>query len=125
MSNPVSVSEFCTKSHDNPDEVRQPPKTRLEVVNLPGFTVGRMTLSPGWRWSECVKPVAKTDRCQLSHVGYCVSGAIMVQLPDGSEKPVMAGQSYTIPPGHDAWVCSDGDFVALEVLSAAEFAKPA
>ena len=125
MSNPVSVSRFEIKSHDAPDEVRSPSKTRVEVVGLDGFTLGRIILEPGWRWSECVKPVAKTESCQVSHVGYCVSGSLVVKLKDGTEKTISAGQSYTIPPGHDAWNTSKDKFVGLEVLSADVFAKPA
>ena len=125
MSNPVSVSRLEVKSHDSPDEVRTPSKTRVEVVRLEGFTLGRFVLEPGWRWSECVKPVVKTESCQVSHVGYCVSGRFVVKLKDGTEKSISAGESYTIPPGHDAWNPSEENFVALEVLSADVFAKPA
>jgi quercetin dioxygenase-like cupin family protein len=125
MPNPVSVSRFEAKSHDSPDEVRAPNKTRVEVIGLEGFTLGRITCEPGWRWSECVKPVAKTESCQVSHVGYCVSGRLVVKLKDGTEKTVAAGQSYTIPPGHDAWNSSQENFVCIEVLSADVYAKPA
>jgi mannose-6-phosphate isomerase-like protein (cupin superfamily) len=125
MSNPVSVSRFEVKSHASPDEVRKPNKTRVEVVRLDGFTLGRITLEPGWKWSECVKPVVKTESCQVSHVGYCASGSFVVKLQDGTEKTISAGESYTIPPGHDAWNPGREDVVALEVLSADVFAKPA
>ena len=125
MSNPVSVSRLEVKSHDKPDEVRSPNKTRVEVVGLDGFTLGRMILEPGWRWSECVKPVVKTELCQVSHVGHCVSGRLVVKLKDGTEKTISAGESYTIPPGHDAWNAGSEKFVCLEVLSADVFAKPA
>jgi quercetin dioxygenase-like cupin family protein len=125
MSNPVSVSRLEIKSHNSPDEVRTPNKTRVEVVRLEGFTLGRMVFEPGWRWSECVKPIVKTESCQVSHVGYCVSGRIVVKLNDGSEKTISAGDSYTIPPGHDAWNAGDEKFVGLEVMSAEVFAKPA
>lgn len=123
MSNPVSVSRLEIKS--SPDEVRTPSKTRVEVARLEGFTLGRIVLQRGWRWSECVKPVVKTESCQVSHVGYCVSGSFVVKLEDGTEKTISAGDSYTIPPGHDAWNVTDEDVVALEVLSAEVFAKPA
>jgi mannose-6-phosphate isomerase-like protein (cupin superfamily) len=125
MSNPVSVTRLEVKSHDAADEVRKPNKTRVEVVRLEGFTLGRIILEPGWRWSECVKPVAKTESCQVSHVGYCASGSFVVKLKDGSEKTISAGDSYTIPPGHDAWNPGSENVVALEVLSADVFAKPA
>ena len=125
MSNPVSVSRLEVKSHDAPDEVRSPSKTRVEVVGLEGYTLGRIILEPGWRWSECVKPVVKTELCQVSHVGHCLSGRIVVKMKDGTEKAISAGESYTIPPGHDAWNAGSERFVGLEVLSADVFAKPA
>lgn len=125
MATPVSVSTFEVKSHDSPDEVRSPEKTRVEVVKLEGYSIGRFNFQPGWRWSECVKPVAKTELCQLSHVGHAVSGRIRVRMADGTERTISAGESYTIPPGHDAWVEGDQAFVGLEVLSADAFAKPA
>jgi hypothetical protein len=123
MTSPVSVSKFEVKSHASPDETRSPPKTRVEVVNLAGYTIGRFNFEPGWRWSECVKPVVKTDTCQLSHVGHAVSGRIRVRMADGSEKTISAGESYTIPPGHDAWVEGNESFVGIEVLSADVYAK--
>jgi quercetin dioxygenase-like cupin family protein len=123
MSTPVAVTTFTTKSHDAPDERRTPPKTQVDIVRLEGFTVGRFTFQPGWRWSECVKPVAGTDTCQLSHVGYAVTGQIVIRLPDGRDETIRAGESYTIPPGHDAWVDGDAPFVGLEVMSAEQFAR--
>jgi len=123
MGAPVAVTRFEVKSHASPDEVRAPAKTRIEVVQLEGFTIGRFNFEPGWRWSECIKPVAKTDHCQASHVGYAVSGRLTVRMKDGTEKTISAGDSYTIPPGHEAWVEGDQPFVALEVLSADTYAK--
>jgi quercetin dioxygenase-like cupin family protein len=123
METPVSVRTLEAKSHDTPDETRTPPKTRVDVVRLEGFTIGRFTFEPGWRWSECIKPVVGTDSCQLSHVGYAVSGQATIRLDDGTEQTISAGQSYTIPPGHDAWVEGNEPFVAIEVMSAEQFAK--
>ncbi len=124
MTNPVRVTRFEVKSHESPDEVRTPDKTRVEVVKLEGFTIGRFNFQPGWRWSECVKPVVKTDRCEVSHVGHAVSGRITVRSNDGTERTIGAGESYTIPPGHDAWVEGDQPFVGIEVMSADVYAKP-
>ncbi len=123
MPMPVSVVRLQSRSHDTPDEVRTPSKTRVEIVQLEGFTIGRFTFEPGWRWSDCIQPVVNTDHCQLSHVGYALSGRITVQMQDGLQKTITAGESYTIPPGHDAWVEGDVPFVALEVISADAFAK--
>ena len=125
MATVMTVHKLQTKSHDEPDEVRAPDKTRVEVVRLEGFTIGRFTLQPGWRWSQCVKPVVKTDTCQVAHVGYAVSGRIVVKMNDGSQTAILPGMSYTIPPGHDAWVEGHEPFVAIEVMSAEIYAKPA
>ena len=124
MATPVVVTQFVVKSHSSPDEVRSPEKTRVEVVRLEGFTLGRLSFEPGWRWSECIKPVVQTDSCQVSHVGYAVAGHITVRLQDGTQKTIVAGDAYTIPPGHDAWVEGDEPFVGIEVMSAEQFAKP-
>lgn len=122
--NPVTVTRFETKSHETPDEIRRPDKTKLEIVRLEGFTIGRVNMKPGWRWSQCIKPIVHTDSCQLSHVGYAISGSIDVRMDDGTQKTIKAGESYTIPPGHDAWVDGNEDFVGIEVMSAEQFAKP-
>lgn len=124
MTTPVSVTKFQVKSLNSPDEVRSPNKTRVEVVHVEGFSIGRLNLEPGWRWSECVKPVVKTDQCQVSHVGYAVSGRLRVRTKDGTEKTISAGDCYTIPPGHDAWVEGSERFVGIEVMSADVYAKP-
>ena len=124
MATPVTVTRLEVKSHGSPDEVRSPEKTRVEVVRLEGFTIGRFNFEPGWRWSQCIKPVVKTDSCQVSHVGYAISGRLTVRMKDGTQKTIVAGDSYTIPPGHDAWVEGNERFVGLEVMSAEQYAKP-
>lgn len=120
----MNVTKLAFKSHDDPDEVRAPDKTRVEVVRLPGFTLGRLNMEPGWKWSECVKPVVKTDSCQVAHVGYVVSGTLTVRMDDGTEQTLGKGSSYTIPPGHDAWVEGNERFVCIEVMNAEQYAKP-
>ena len=124
MATPVAVTKLQVKSHNSPDESRTPDKTRVDVVHLEGFTIGRFTFQPGWRWSECIKPVVKTDRCQASHVGYAISGRLTILLKDGTQKTIGAGDSYTIPPGHEAWVEGNEVFVGIEVMSADAYAKP-
>jgi mannose-6-phosphate isomerase-like protein (cupin superfamily) len=57
-------------------------------------------------------------------VGHVVSGRITVRMDDGSQKTIQPGESYTIPPGHDAWVEGNEPFVCIEVMSAEQFAKP-
>lgn len=123
MAEGMTVLAFEKRSHDNADEVRQPNKTQLEIVRLPGYTIGRLTAQPGWRWSECIKPLVGTDSCQVAHVGHAISGRINVQMNDGTKMSIGPGDSYTIPPGHDAWVEGKEPYVCIEVMSAEEFAK--
>lgn len=123
MTTPVHVSGFASKSHNTPDERRTPPNAQVDVVRLAGYTLGRLTFQPGWRWSTDIKSIAGTESCQLSHVGYAVSGRLGLRLPDGREAHVQPGDSYTIPPGHDGWVEGNEPFVCIEILSADQFAK--
>src|SRR3954466_14935326 len=92
------------RNFDSPDESRTPDKTRVDVVRLGGTTAARLTLEPGWRWSDCVKPVAGTESCQLRHVGVVHAGRLHVTQDDGSELDLAPGQVYVLEPGHDAWV---------------------
>src|SRR5204862_419904 len=82
-------------------------------------TAARMTFEPGWKWSDCVKPVAGTDTCQLRHIGVVGSGRLTVRHDDGTEVELGAGDAYVIEPGHDAWVVGDEPFVGYEFESRA------
>jgi hypothetical protein len=94
------------------------------VAGIVRLSIGRATFQPGWRRSESLKPVVGTESCRVSHVGYAVSGRIRIRLDDGTERTISAGDSYTIPPGHDGWVVGEEPFVGIEVMSAEQFAKP-
>lgn len=74
-------------------------------------------------WSEWVKPVIKTDNCQVSHVGYVVFGTITLKMDDGTRKTFTQGASYT--PSHDAHVEGNERFVCIDVMSAEQNARPA
>lgn len=99
---------------DSPDETRAPDKTCVEVVRSGATAVARMALEPGWKWSECIKPVAGTDSCQARHVGTVQAGVLRVTHEDGTEVDLRAGDAYVIEPGHDAAVVGDEPFIALE-----------
>jgi hypothetical protein len=106
-----------------PDEVRTFEKGRMELIHTPAGDVGRMTLSPGWRWSEHVRPIAGTDLCQAAHVGYQISGRLRIQLADGSTFDALPGQVGSVPPGHDAWVVGDETVVLLDWAGATDYAR--
>jgi hypothetical protein len=115
MEDPMASVE--TKSMDRPDELRTPDKTQVSVVHLGDATVARLTVEPGWRWSECIKPVVGTESCEAAHLGYVVSGTLHIATNDGTEVDLNAGDSYRIAPGHDAWVVGSAPFTALEFES--------
>ena len=102
---------------DSADETRTPDKTKVDVVRVGGTTAARFAFEPGWRWSECVKPVVGTESCQVRHVGVVQSGRLHVEHEDGSTAEVGPGEAYVIEPGHDAWVVGDERFVAFEFES--------
>ena len=108
-----------------PDETRAPAKTKIEVVRMGGTSASRMALEPGWSWSECIKPGAGTDSCQVHHVGVILSGTLHVAHTDGSAQDIGPGEAYVIEPGHDAWVVGDERVVGYEFDSQAaeEYAK--
>jgi hypothetical protein len=110
---------------DSPDETRTPDKTRIDIVRMPGATAARFTFEPGWRWSDCIKPIAGTDSCQARHVGVAESGRLHVVHEDGTEAEIGPGDSYVIEPGHDAWVVGDDPYVGFEFesQSAEQYAK--
>jgi hypothetical protein len=108
------VASLDAKTLDTPDETRTFDNGKVEVVTVGDATVGRAVFQPGWRWSNDVKPIAGTESCQASHLGYVISGRLKVVHDDGSEAEVGPGSAYVIAPGHDAWVVGDEEFVALE-----------
>ena len=112
-----------SRDFSNPDETRTPDKTTVELVNLAGGQIGRYTFQPGWRWSECIKPVVGTDSCQVEHIGYFLSGKLHVVHDDGTEADVDSGVVYRIAPGHDAWVVGDEPAVVVEFQGAANYAQ--
>jgi hypothetical protein len=101
-------------SFDSPDETRTPEKMRLEAVKLGETTAGRMTIQPGWKWSESIKPIVGTDKCEARHVGTLISGTLHVVHGDGTEYDLVAGDAYVIEPGHDAWVVGNEPVVGYE-----------
>ena len=112
------------KNLDEPDETR-PFKAhgKAQIVNLGTVSVGRGTFEPGWRWSQDVKPIAKTDSCQSAHTGYCVSGRMTVRMDDGTEDQIGPGDAFTIAPGHDAWTDGDESCVLLDFSGMKNYAK--
>ncbi len=108
---------------DEPDEVREGDNWRIELVDLAGGAqVGRITVQPGWRWTEHVRPVAGTDLCEAPHQEYQLSGRLHVRMADGTELETGPGDVVSLPPGHDAWVVGDETVVAIDWQGASVWA---
>jgi uncharacterized cupin superfamily protein len=118
------MAEMQVKSFDSPDETRPfEGKGQADVVQVAGKPVARGVFEPGWKWSNNVKPIAQTDSCEVSHLGYCVSGRMKVYMDDGSEYEIGPGQAVAIPPGHDAEVVGDEACVFIDFGEISEYAK--
>lgn len=112
------------KSFTKPDEIRKFQKGRIELLEMGGGAIGRIYLEPGWRWSDHVKPIAKTELCEASHFQYVIAGRIQGVMADGSEFEAGPGEVLALGPGHDAWVLGKEPFVAIDWAGASDYAKP-
>ena len=117
-------AEMVLKRFEEPDEVREMPFGRFELVRLGGMTIGRATYQPGWRWSEHVGRNLGQSRCQVEHVGLVLSGAATAAFSDGRVIEIRAGDLFYIPPEpHDSWVLGNEPYVSLHFLGADHYAK--
>jgi len=119
------MSGSTRKSFDKPDEVRpfDGATGQVEVINTEGGAVGRATFLPGWKWSEHVKPIAKTDSCQAAHTGYFVSGHMRVVMDDGEAIEYGPGDFAVMSPGHDAWIVGDEPCAVIDWRGFTDYAK--
>jgi mannose-6-phosphate isomerase-like protein (cupin superfamily) len=111
-----------SKNFKNSSDTRDFPKGRLDVVTVGGKSIGRAVFQPGWKWSESIKPIAKTTSCEASHLGYVISGSMTVVMDNGTTMHLGPGDAFAIPPGHDAWIdgneaCDLVDFVGFETYA--------
>ena len=79
------------RSLGEPDDIREVPNGRLETYDLGEIRVGRSILQPGWRWSESIRPIARTELSEYHHIGFCVSGSSRIRMREGAELLVEAG----------------------------------
>jgi len=83
-------------------------------VLLKSCAVGIGTYNPGWKWSVHVgKPTGKPSE---NHIGYIVSGNMMIKDSYGFEVAVGPGEAFEVGPEHDAWVIGDEPCIALDFI---------
>ncbi len=84
---------------------------------------GRLVFQPGWRWSNDLKPIAKTHSCTAPHFQYHVSGRLAIRMDDGTEFIAGPGDITSLPSGHDAWVVGNEPVVVVDWFGASNYAK--
>jgi hypothetical protein len=111
------------KQFRSPNEVREFPRGRAEILNIGGGEVGRLIFEPGWHWAEDVKPLAKTTSCEAPHFQYHVSGVLRIRMDDGQEFDCKPGDVSLLPSGHDAWVVGNEPAVVVDFQGMIDYAK--
>jgi hypothetical protein len=111
------------KNFAEPDEVREFPNGRVELLDIGNGQVGRIIAEPGWRWSNDVKPIAGTESCEAPHFQYHVSGRLAIRMDDGTELIAGPGDITSLPSGHDAWVVGDEPVVVIDWYGASHYAR--
>lgn len=115
--------ETAHKSFARPDETRDFPNGRAEILAIDNAQVGRLIFQPGWRWSNDVKPLAGTSSCEAPHFQYHISGRLAIRMDDGTEFIASPGDVTALPKGHDAWVVGDEPVVVVDWYGASNYAK--
>jgi hypothetical protein len=112
------MNDKFIKDFTQPDEVREFPYGRFEIVHIAGVSLGRATYQPGWKWSIHNASIVGTSLCHAPHTGTVLSGHGVVQYEDGRRLDLLPGTLFhitTMP--HDSWVEGDEPYVSLHVLA--------
>lgn len=118
----AAMSLARVKNFGTPDDVREFPNGRLELLDFGGATVGRAVFSPGWRWATSVQPLVNTKSCEAPHFQYHVAGILRVKMDDGSEFDCKPGDVSLLPSGHDAWTVGDEAAVVVDFQGMLDYA---
>jgi hypothetical protein len=111
------------KTFGKPDETREFPNGKAELLSVGDAQIGRLVLQPGWRWSNDVKPIAGTQSCEAPHFQYHVSGRLAIKMDDGTEFIAGPGDVTSLPSGHDAWVVGNEPVVVVDWYGVSNYAK--
>ena len=96
---------------------------KVEVLNIAGGTIVRLTLSPGFKFSDEQKKAGGSPWCELRHAQYQVSGRLHIKMKDGTEFEIGPGDVTVFPEGHDAWVVGSESVVMIDWVDAAKSSK--
>jgi len=117
------ASKLQKKSLNSPDEIISSEKEKIELVNLGGFTIARVTLEPGWSWEKYAKPQEKTDSCQIPHTSLVLSGRVRTIMDDGTVVDSGPGDVGIVPPGHNTMVVGEEPCIVIDFSGVEEYIK--
>jgi hypothetical protein len=123
MQDTASRQVVAHELGSTPDEIREFPNGRAEIFSIGGDEVGRLVFEPGFRWSNDLKPIAKTESCEAPHFQYHLGGRLAIRMDDGTEFVAEPGDITSLPSGHDAWVVGDEPAVVIDWYGASNYAK--
>jgi mannose-6-phosphate isomerase-like protein (cupin superfamily) len=83
-------------------------------VDLRSAAIGFGIYQPGWQWSLHAGPQIGKD--SENHIGYVISGRMIVKDPSGNKAEIEPGCAFEIPAGSDAWVIGDEPCIALDFI---------
>jgi hypothetical protein len=110
------MSSIVSGNPANVESVRQfiDGSTRSHTL-LRSAAIGLGVYQPGWRWS--MHAGAQAGKSSANHIGYVVSGSMMVEDAVGDTQQVGPGFAFEVGPGHDAWVVGDSPCTALDFIA--------
>lgn len=107
------MTDVTVKNLDNSENSRTfLDGSKRTAVILKTVAIGRGEYLPGWTWSKHAGQ--QTGKSSEAHIGYILSGQMIVQSPDGKEDKVGPGDAFEMPPKHDAWVIGNEPCIALD-----------
>ena len=81
-------------------------------ILLRSASIGFGTYNPGWKWS--LHAGTQSGRASENHIGYIISGRMMVRESSETEIEIGPGEAFEVGPGHDAWVVGREPCIALD-----------
>src|SRR3954463_11673575 len=99
------------KSFSTPDQSIDRPGISAAVVDVDGSAITRSMFHPGMHCPEI--SLEGKSICMAHHTGYCVEGALHIQMADGSSLDIVANDVFDIPAGHDGVSSGPGPFLAI------------
>ncbi len=81
-------------------------------ILLQSASIGLGIYQPGWKWS--LHAGAQAGKTSENHIGYIISGRMIIQDSNGNQAEVGAGDAFEVGPNHDAWVIGEEPCIALD-----------